>query len=551
MSILFATLVLLIAPHVSKSYVNPAFDCDYPNYHNETGFTDECWVDDYFTSDICNGAGFCSTVNEDGSSTQCQCYFGFSGDSCEVFLKKSACEEIDCGFTRVQGECVMGKDESAICYCFPGWEGHDCSEQQDFSEEDVCSGIMCNNHGSCREIISDSGNPKWTCECYEGWGGILCDTILEGCSAPFLLDIFSRLAVETGDLLSAAECGYSKPIIFSGDEGAISDKNYWPFCICATLWVEFLNDDYEHMLQTCTMDDYRKFPFYEESMTYCPACNEDQDAIMESLLITKSDVCWHFISLRLNMSVYWRSKWKCSCVEDLGTLSTTQAILTCPFTKHASINDYICFENCAFGKICDWADMYRYFEEELSLIDLETSVLCKDMMEGWVFSVPETTRFEWMEDTFCPCLDALKAIGDEFDSILDCISVTFHQLTMLDLYNQICYDKLIANTACLNSIGWVAVQLAAKNYTSASSCYSAIELSSTMTTLSENLEELMCQCFVPLFSGAISIDVNVEAAIECIGDEFAMNVCDCPDYVGTECYGIPNLTALLMLYPST
>jgi len=99
-------------------------------------------------------------------------------------------------------------------------------------------------------------------------------------------------------------------------------------------------------------DDYRKLPFYEESMTYCPACDEDQDAIMESVLSSKSDTCYHFIYERLDMPLYWRSKWKCHCMEDIGTLTTIQAIVTCPFTKHTSVNDYISFENCASDKIC-------------------------------------------------------------------------------------------------------------------------------------------------------------------------------------------------------
>jgi len=185
--------------------------------------------------------------------------------------------------------------------------------------------------------------------------------------------------------------------------------------------------------------------------------------------------------------------------------------------------------------------MYRYFEEELAFIDLETSVICKDWMEAWVFTTPgDGQRIEEMDDTFCPCLDSLKGIGDNLDSILDCIPVTFHQQTMVDLYNQICYDKIIHNTDCLNRIGYVAVQLAEKNYTAATSCYSAIDLSSSLTSLSDNLKDLMCDCLTPLYSGLLAIDDNVRDAVGCIGDEFAINVCDCPDYTGTECYGVPS-----------
>jgi len=145
-----------------------------------------------------------------------------------------------------------------------------------------------------------------------------------------------------------------------------------------------------------------------------------------------------------------------------------------------------------------------------------------------------------MGSTFCPCLDRLKGIGDELESILNCIPVTFHQLTMLELYNQICYDPLVRNAHCLERIGYVAVQLAVTNYTAASSCYSAIELSSSLTTLTDNLKDLMCDCIVPLYSSAIPMDKTVADAVNCVGDEFALNVCDCPNYTGRTCYATPS-----------
>jgi len=540
MSIFLATLVFLIVGYISHSAVNEAFPFDYLNFHNETGFTDDCWVANFLEKDICKNQGFCSTVNEDGSSTSCDCFYGFSGDYCEVFLKAPVCAGTDCGLHGIQGQCVMGKDELATCYCYPGWGGDDCSVGIEDSEVDFCDGISCNNKGRCVEDVSALNEDRWTCSCQDGWGGDNCETFLDGCTAHFLLDIFSRLAVESGDLLSAAECGLSKPLIYSDSIGATSNFALYPFCICSDLWVEFLNEDYIHMLNTCTMDDYRKRPFYEESMSYCPNCDNDQDSIMESLITSKSDMCYHFVYKRGDMPLYWRSAWKCKCVENIGSLSTTQTIVTCPFMKHTAVNDYISFENCVSNKICNWAEMYRYFEENLSFVDLETSVTCKDWMESWIFTIPGEQRFEEMDATFCPCLDSLKGLGDELDSILDCIPVTFHQLTMLELYNQICYDPLIGNTECLQSIGYVAVQLAVTNYTAASSCYSAIDLSVSLTTLSDNLKDLMCDCIVTLYSGPIKIDESVTEAVACIGDEFSMNVCDCSDYKGMECYAIPD-----------
>jgi len=169
---------------------------------------------------------------------------------------------------------------------------------------DVCEGIECNNKGSCVEDLSGLSEGGWTCSCENGWGGEHCEVYLEGCSSHFLLDIFSRLAVESGDVLSAAECGLSKPLVFSDSISAKSNPNKYPFCICAELWVEFLNEDYLHMLNTCTMDDYRKLPFYEESMSYCPNCNTNQNAIMEKVLTSKSATCYHFVDKRWYMPLY-------------------------------------------------------------------------------------------------------------------------------------------------------------------------------------------------------------------------------------------------------
>jgi len=536
---LLTTLVYLPAHYLSKSGVNDKFPLDYLRYHNETGFTDECWVENFLEQDKCKNQGFCDTLSEDGSGTQCNCFYGYTGDSCELFLKAASCDQHDCGFAGIQGECVMGKDDLAICYCYSGWTGDDCSEQVAFSERDSCAGVMCNDRGTCAEDNSKTQGARWSCVCDSGWGGEDCGVMLESCGAHFLLDIFSRLATVSGDTLSASECAYSKPTVFSDAWPSLSDPDSFSFCICSTLWLKFLNDDYEVTVQTCNMDDYRKLPFFEEASSYCPVCDEKEDDIMETVLTSKSDTCYHFVYRRLQMPLYWRSIWKCGCVQDIGTTSTTETIVNCPFTQHTATSDYISYENCVAGKVCKWSEMYRYFEEDFSFIDLESSVSCKKWMESWVFTIPGEQRFEEMDDSFCPCLDALKAFGSGLDSILDCIPVTFHQLTMLDLYDQICYDPLVPNHECLNYIGYVAIQLGQENYTAGSSCYSAIDLASVLTSQSDNLKDLMCDCLVPLFSSSVPFDDSVFNALSCVGDEFSMDLCECQDYKGDDCFAIP------------
>jgi hypothetical protein len=353
MSALTTALIFMFAQYLSKSGVNEKFPLDYIRYHNETGFTDDCWVENFLESDLCKNQGFCNTLNEDGSGTECNCFYGYTGGSCEIFLKAALCDNHDCGFASIQGECIMGKDDSAICYCYSGWSGDDCSVEVAASDKDICSGVMCNNRGTCVEDKSITEGARWSCVCQSGWGGDNCGIMLDGCDAHFLLDIFSRLALASGNLLSAAECGYSKPVVYSGAWPANSDSETYSFCICSSLWVQFLSDDYQVTVETCNMDEYRKIPFYDEAQSYCPACDEDQDQLMEDVLTSKSHSCSHFVVKRLEMPLYWRSRWKCGCVLDLGSMSTTETIVNCPFTQHTSTNDYISVVNCAAGNICD------------------------------------------------------------------------------------------------------------------------------------------------------------------------------------------------------
>merc|ERR1719419_1757376 len=108
-------------------------------------------------------------------------------------------------------------------------------------------------------------------------------------------------------------------------------------------------------------------------------------------------------------------------------------------------------------------------------------------MEEWIFTVPGEQRFEDMSDSFCPCLSYLRGTGNEDDSILDCVPITFHQLSMVESYDQICFDAKVANTECLNFVSYASIRLANTNYTAASICWGAVDLASGLDTITDNL----------------------------------------------------------------
>jgi len=475
----------------------------------------------------CNLHGYCSEAQDDSLEPTCDCFDGYDGLYCEFNVKGIACFNMDCGFSGLQGECIIGPTNEASCYCYSEWEGNNC-ENRVTETIDFCADVTCNDRGACFEDWKLE--TKWTCVCDPGWSGQSCGTQLHECGHDFLLDIFTRLSFLSDDLGSASECGYSKPVIFSAVAPAESDPFTYPYCICASLLERFGASDYEHLLRTCNMDAYRPLPFIKEAESYCPGCNEYQDAIMEDVITTKSAACYHFVYQRATMGLYWRSRWKCGCIMDIGNFHSTSTIVTCPFTQHTSKSDMISYDNCGSRKICDWESMYIWFEKVFSKVNLDGSVACKDWMEAWIFTIPGEQRFEFMEDTFCPCLDYLKAVGEDYQTILDCIPVTFHQLTMLDLYNEICYDPLIQNVDCLNFIGYSAIQLGAKNYTAASLCYGAVELSSSLDSMTDNLHTLSCDCIVPLYNDNYTLGDTMLSALDCVNEYFTFEITSCENY---------------------
>jgi len=524
---------------LSKTYAEIQFLPDYGDYHDQTGFTDECWfgIDE---EDLCN-RGFCLTNSEGEAS--CDCNYGWSGEYCTENVLFELCGDMMC-FNK--GECTVGLNgiTGASCFCQTGYSGDNCEIEDE--SVDLCEGIDCSGNGQCVEA-ADS-DPQWECECDVMFGGDNCGVALDSCSGVFLVDIFTRLAETSGNLNATMECGFSTPSIYEDVHPATYDTETFSYCVCAEVWAEYGVDDYENQLNSCVIDSYRPLSFFDEAEAYCPACDDDQDAIMESLITSKSATCYHFVYERETMPLYWRTVWKCYCMFSIGTPSTIETIVNCPFTEHSASSDYISYVNCKNEKLCEWKTMYKYFEEEYSQIDLEGAVTCKDWMEAWIFTTPDDHQLlEDMTDSFCPCMETLRGHCDGCDWVLNCDPITFHQLTMLEAFDKLCNDVHLENRDCINQIGYIAIELGTLNFTAATMCYSAMDLGSTLSNLTDNLKDLMCGCLGPavtLLSDDTYQSDNFQTALACIDDAFAMNMKQCPsDLYDGSSYWIPVTTS--------
>jgi len=510
---------------------------DYESFHEATGFTDACWFGDD-AENVCKNNGFCST-NSAGDEAACDCTYGWGGEFCSEHTLVDLCGDMFC---YNNGECVVGLDgeTGASCVCATGWTGESCLKED--WDVDVCAGVTCSDNGHCNAIpgLTD----KYECVCNVGFGGATCGETLDSCSGVFMMDIFVRLVDSSGNLNATMECGYSTPTLFEDVHPAMYDDETFSYCVCADVWTEYGYDDYLNQLSTCVMDSYRPYSFLEETESYCPYCDDTQDAVMESLITSKSDTCYHFVYERETMPLYWRTVWKCACMVDIGTPSTIETVVNCPFTKHSSKNDFISWENCRTERMCEWKDMYRYFEEDYSQIDLEGSALCKDWMEQWIFVTPDDhVLLEDMTATFCPCLEAVRGHCDGCEFALDCVPVTFHQLSMLDAFDKLCNDDRIKKRDCINYISYIGIELGTLNFTAATMCYSAMDLGNTLSDLSSNLKSLLCGCVGPavtLLSDDSYQSDNIDLALSCIDEAFSMDLQDCPSdvYDGDE-YWIP------------
>ncbi|CAH8875287.1 unnamed protein product [Trichobilharzia szidati] len=120
--------------------------------------------DDYFYGENCSI--FCKEQEGIHGNYKCDqtgrriCEDGWSGDTCTDAVCKLGCQH---------GRCI----KPDYCHCDVGWYGKDCRQCR------VYPGCL---HGGCEVNKTDSMLVPFTCECEDGWGGMLCDKDLRYCS---------------------------------------------------------------------------------------------------------------------------------------------------------------------------------------------------------------------------------------------------------------------------------------------------------------------------------------------------------------------------------
>jgi hypothetical protein len=180
-----------------------------PLSFNESAFVYVQRVDPCNAHYDCNGNASCVRVN--GTSYDCRCNPGFTGDgrsSCtdidecesnpcspygacrdglnsylctceEGFTGNTSCTPIDyCASNPCfnNGTCVNLLDRAISdtafkCYCIPGYTGSNCSV-----EINECDSNPCSNHGNCTD-----GFNKFSCACFEGFLGTQCQRSTKDC----------------------------------------------------------------------------------------------------------------------------------------------------------------------------------------------------------------------------------------------------------------------------------------------------------------------------------------------------------------------------------
>ena len=122
-----------------------------PGFTGETCETDlnEC------ISDPCDNG---STCIDGPDSYNCACADGFTGFHCDVDIFE--CASMPCAW----GSACLDEVNGYSCLCDPGFNGTHC-------ENDICSSIVCSNHGTPIGIVNGC-----ICECIPGFDGDYCQT---------------------------------------------------------------------------------------------------------------------------------------------------------------------------------------------------------------------------------------------------------------------------------------------------------------------------------------------------------------------------------------
>ncbi|KAE8610927.1 hypothetical protein XENTR_v10012282 [Xenopus tropicalis] len=128
--------------------------------------TEDCiGTKDPCLSNPCSRNAKCQVISFVTQTYVCQCPVGFTGEKCDIHLKR--CSRNPCGNG---GECYVGID-GFICTCTAGYKGKLCE-----TPEDECLWNPCQNGAVCR-----NRRDEYACYCVPGFQGPLCDIEVDEC----------------------------------------------------------------------------------------------------------------------------------------------------------------------------------------------------------------------------------------------------------------------------------------------------------------------------------------------------------------------------------
>lgn len=168
---------------------------------------------------------------EPAKSATCACFEGYTGPTCAdcaagysrrdlLCVKTDGCAIDPCA----HGECKAQGDTAFTCDCYPGYTGPLCDACKEGYEKDgelcvaetPCSPNPC-GHGSCSEVGGEA-----RCACQEGYDGTLCDTCAKGYERVGL----SCVAASPGDPCTPNPCKEENRTRCVVDSGAAK-------CLCS------------------------------------------------------------------------------------------------------------------------------------------------------------------------------------------------------------------------------------------------------------------------------------------------------------------------------
>jgi len=441
--------------------------------------------------------GFCVDAGSGGFT--CSCLSGYTGSVCDgVADNTPGCEE---GLTCFHGTCTPEDGEnSSTCLCDPGFSGSSCSTL--IPDYNPCSNVKCSDRGECFPGLPGSG--EYECKCRGGYDGAHCENYMQECAFDYSLDLLAT--VYENDPAAGIECQFWIKNLWIANSMTEDEIGLFRFCRCLDWLVE--NEEAWINNMDCLMSRNLKQTVFDHWHQHCTSCTlEDMDEL-KNILVNTTVECDAFLSWRETEPQAWRTPMKCRCLESLGTREEAARIVHCPFNPHAARTDMICYDNCIDDsiEICDPWKILTEMNENLpkrapTMMD-DCTYTIRYFFEETPVGQDEATLTESLEflEALCSCVDGLATYWVDGLDLLECLPVTFYDLTMRGLANNICYDFTIYEYIAGWAVTELLVVVSAEDHALATQCLGATILATEASAISTTGNgaaralELVCTC---------------------------------------------------------